>query len=173
MARKTTRALRRALDASGLIDTGILSYAVKYASAFYGPFRSAVGSARGGAPIDKRSYQMDPANAREALREVALDLEEGADLVMVKPGMPYLDIVRVVKVRFGAPTVAYQVSGEYAMLRAASDEGWVSWESALYESLIAFKRAGADAIVTYAALEVAERIRSAGEGAAMASASNR
>jgi porphobilinogen synthase len=151
-------AIRAALDAAGLERTLILSYAAKYASAFYGPFRQAVGSARPSGSVDKRTYQMDPANAREALREVALDLEEGADLVMVKPGLPYLDVIRQVKDRFGAPTLAYQVSGEYAMLRAGADAGAFSWPDALWESLLAFKRAGADAIVTYAALEIAERL---------------
>lgn len=151
-------ALRSALDQAGLERTVILSYAVKYASAFYGPFRHAVGSARTPGALDKRTYQMDPANAREALLEVALDLDEGADLIMVKPGLPYLDVIRQVKDRFGASTVAYQVSGEYAMLRAAADAGAFVWRDAMLETLVAFKRAGADAIVTYAALEIAEHL---------------
>jgi porphobilinogen synthase len=153
-------AIRAALDAAELERTLILSYAAKYASAFYGPFRSALGSARRPGSVDKRTYQMDPANAREALREVALDLEEGADLVMVKPGLPYLDVIRQVKDTWQVPTVAYQVSGEYAMLRAGADAGAFAWTDALMESLLAFKRAGADAIITYAALEVAEHLRS-------------
>ncbi len=153
-------AIRAKLDAAGLEQTLVLSYAVKYASAFYGPFRSALGSARRQGSVDKRTYQMDPANAREALREVALDLEEGADLVMVKPGLPYLDVIRQVKDTWQVPTVAYQVSGEYAMLRAGADAGAFAWTDALMESLLAFKRSGADAIVTYAALEVAEHLRS-------------
>jgi porphobilinogen synthase len=151
-------AIRSALDQAGLERTVILSYAAKYASAFYGPFRHAVGSARASGAVDKRTYQMDPANAREALLEVALDLEEGADLIMVKPGLPYLDVIRQVKDRFGATTVAYQVSGEYAMLRAAADAGAFLWRDAMLETLVAFKRAGADAIVTYAALEIAEHL---------------
>jgi porphobilinogen synthase len=153
-------AIRAKLDAAGLEQTLVLSYAVKYASAFYGPFRSALGSARRPGSVDKRTYQMEPANVREALREVALDLEEGADLVMVKPGLPYLDVIRQVKDTWQVPTVAYQVSGEYAMLRAGADAGAFAWTDALIESLLAFKRSGADAIVTYAALEVAEHLRS-------------
>ncbi len=147
-------ALRDALDQAGLRDVGLLSYAAKYASAFYGPFRDAIGS-KGALKGDKKTYQMDPANSDEALREVALDLAEGADMVMVKPGLPYLDILRRVKESFGVPTLAYQVSGEYAMMRAAADHGWLDWERSLLESLLAFKRAGADAILTYAAFEVA------------------
>jgi porphobilinogen synthase len=151
-------AVRRALDEAGFDRVRILSYAAKYASALYGPFRDAVGSApalRG----DKRTYQMDPANSDEALREVALDIAEGADMVMVKPGLFYLDIVRRVKDTFGVPTVAYQVSGEYAMLKAAARAGWVDDEKIILESLIAFKRAGADAILTYAAVETAKRLK--------------
>src|SRR5262250_450047 len=141
-------AIRRALDSAGRIDVLIMAYAAKYASAFYGPFRDAVGSS---ATLvgDKRTYQMDPANADEALREVEMDLAEGADLVMVKPGMPYLDVLRRVKEAFGMPTFAYQVSGEYAMLKAAASNGWLDGESAMLESLLAFKRAGADGILTY------------------------
>jgi porphobilinogen synthase len=151
-------AVRRALDDAGFDRVRILSYAAKYASALYGPFRDAVGSApalRG----DKRTYQMDPLNSDEALREVALDIAEGADMVMVKPGLFYLDIVRRVKDTFGMPTVAYQVSGEYAMLKAAAAAGWVDDEKIILESLIAFKRAGADAILTYAAVETAKRLK--------------
>ena len=153
-------AIRRALDEAGHQDRRILSYAAKYASALYGPFRDAVGSASSLAGGDKKTYQMDPANSDEALREVALDVEEGADMVMVKPGLFYLDIVRRVKDAFGMPTYAYQVSGEYAMLRAAADAGWVDDERVFSESLIAFKRAGADGILTYAAMEVARRLKS-------------
>jgi porphobilinogen synthase len=151
-------AIRAALDAEGLIHTRIMSYAAKYASAFYGPFRDAVGS---GTSLkgDKKTYQMDPANSEEALREVAMDLEEGADMVMVKPGMPYLDIVRRVKDRFGVPTFAYQVSGEYAMISAAANNGWLDRERAVMESLMAFKRAGANGVLTYFAVEAAERLR--------------
>jgi porphobilinogen synthase len=143
-----------------------MAYAAKYASAFYGPFRDAVGSAKslhapGLKAGDKRSYQMDTANGDEALREVALDLAEGADMVMVKPGMPYLDIVRRVKERFGVPTFAYQVSGEYAMLSAAFEKGWLEPDSAIIESLTAFKRAGASGILTYFAIEAAELLQSA------------
>ncbi len=152
-------AVRDALDEAGLQRTMILSYAAKYASAFYGPFRDAVGSkgALGGG--DKRTYQMDPANTEEALREVGLDIEEGADMVMVKPGMPYLDILRRVKERYGLPTYAYQVSGEYAMLMGAAERGWLDGPAVMMESLLAFKRAGADGILTYAALDIAERLR--------------
>ena len=142
-------AVRRALDEAGFVDVQIMAYAAKYASAFYGPFRDAVGSAANLGSGDKRTYQMDPANGDEALREVALDLAEGADSVMVKPGMPYLDIVRRVKEAFGAPTFAYQVSGEYAMLAAAAANGWLDREKAMLESLVAFKRAGADGVLTY------------------------
>ena len=154
-------AIRAALDAEGLIDTRIMSYAAKYASAFYGPFRDAVGSASA-LVGDKKTYQMDPANTDEALREVALDLAEGADMVMVKPGMPYLDIIRRVKDRFGVPTFAYQVSGEYAMIMAAVGHGWLEHERAMMESLLGFKRAGANGVLTYFAVEAARRLRAAG-----------
>jgi porphobilinogen synthase len=137
----------------------IVAYAAKYASAFYGPFRDAVGSSTNLAGGDKRTYQMAPANSDEALREVALDLAEGADMVMVKPGMPYLDIVRRVKDTFGVPTLTYQVSGEYAMLCAAAQNGWLDRNNSIIESLLAFKRAGADAILTYFALEAARLLR--------------
>ncbi len=150
--------IRDALDARGLIDTRIMSYAAKYASAFYGPFRDAVGSGNA-LKGDKKTYQMDPANTEEALREVALDLAEGADMVMVKPGMPYLDIVRRVKERFGVPTFAYQVSGEYAMITAAARNGWLDGERAMMESLLAFKRAGANGVLTYFAPEAARLLR--------------
>ena len=153
--------IRDALEKEGLIHVSILSYAAKYASAFYGPFRDAVGSKGNLGKGDKRTYQMDPANTDEAMREVALDLEEGADMVMVKPGMPYLDIVRRVKERFAVPTFAYQVSGEYAMLRAAAEKGWLDWDRVILESLVSFKRAGADGILTYAALEVAQKLNQA------------
>ncbi len=152
-------AVRDALDAAKLPDTQILSYAAKYASAFYGPFRDAVGSKAALGAADKRTYQQDPGNSDEALREVALDLEEGADMVMVKPGMPYLDVLRRVKDRFAVPTMVYQVSGEYAMLHAAAQNGWLDRDSVMLESLMAFKRAGADGILTYAALDVARRLR--------------
>ena len=142
-------AVRAALEQAGYRNTRILSYAAKYASSFYGPFRDAVGSAANLAGGDKYSYQMDPANSDEALREVALDLEEGADMVMVKPGMPYLDIVRRIKDEFGVPTFAYQVSGEYAMLKAAAQNGWLNEQAVVLESLLSIKRAGADAILTY------------------------
>jgi len=151
-------AIRAALDAEGFESVQIMSYAAKYASAFYGPFRDAIGTSktlRG----DKRSYQMDPANGDEALREVALDLEQGADMVMIKPGMPYLDIVRRVADAFGAPTFAYQVSGEYAMLAAAAANGWLDGEAAMMESLLAFKRAGAAGVLTYFAPRAAARLR--------------
>jgi porphobilinogen synthase len=141
-------AIRTALDSAGLIQTRLMSYAAKYASAFYGPFRDAVGSA-GALKGDKKTYQMDPANSDEALREVALDLVEGADMVMVKPGLPYLDIIRRVHERFGVPTFAYQVSGEYAMIMAAVERGWLDHDRAMLESLIAFKRAGCAGILTY------------------------
>ncbi|WP_169976206.1 porphobilinogen synthase [Tautonia rosea] len=153
-------AIRRALDESGFEYVQILAYAAKYASSFYGPFRDAVGSAGNLGSGDKKTYQMDPANSDEALREVALDIAEGADLVMVKPGMPYLDIVHRVKETFGLPTYAYQVSGEYAMIRAAGDRGWLDGDKAMMESLLAFKRAGADGVLTYYAREAAERLRS-------------
>lgn len=148
--------IRTALDAAGHTNVAILSYAAKYASAFYGPFRDAVGSAGNLAGGDKKTYQMDPANTDEALREVALDLAEGADAVMVKPGMPYLDIIRRVKETFQCVTMAYQVSGEYAMLAAAAQNGWLDYQAVVQESLLGFKRAGADAVLTYFALEVAE-----------------
>src|SRR5262249_6449755 len=143
-----------ALDDEGHFHTVLMSYAAKYASAFYGPFRDAVGSS-GALKGDKKTYQMDPANGSEALREVAMDLEEGADMVMVKPGMPYLDVVSAVKREFGVPTFAYQVSGEYAMLKAAIGHGWLDNDKIVLESLLAFKRAGADGILTYFAVEAA------------------
>ncbi|MPZ59254.1 MAG: porphobilinogen synthase [Rhizobiales bacterium] len=151
-------AIRQALDNAGGADVQIMAYAAKYASAFYGPFRDAVGSS---ATLtgDKRTYQMDPGNSDEALREIELDLEEGADMVMVKPGLPYLDIVRRVKDAFGVPTFAYQVSGEYAMIMAAAQNGWLDGDKAMMESLIAFKRAGADGVLTYFAARVAETLR--------------
>jgi porphobilinogen synthase len=149
-------AIRTALDAGKHIHTRILAYSAKYASSFYGPFRDAVGSAGNLGKGNKYTYQMDPANTDEALREVALDIAEGADMVMVKPGMPYLDIVRRVKDEFGVPTYAYQVSGEYAMLKAAAANGWLDHDAVMMESLLAFKRAGADGILTYFALEAAE-----------------
>ena len=154
-------ALRRALDASEHIHTRILAYSAKYASAFYGPFREAVGSGANLGKGDKSTYQMDPANGDEALLEIALDLEEGADMVMVKPGLPYLDILRRVKDRFGVPTFAYQVSGEYAMLQAAASQGWIDGPACMMEALACFKRAGADAVLTYFALDAAERLRRA------------
>ncbi|MGA0597376.1 porphobilinogen synthase [Enterovirga sp. CN4-39] len=149
-------AIREALDRAGFLDVQIMAYAAKYASAFYGPFRDALGTKLKG---DKLTYQMDPANSSEALREVALDLEEGADMVMVKPGMPYLDVIRRVRDTFDVPTFAYQVSGEYAMIQAAAQNGWLDGERAMMESLIAFKRAGADGILTYYAPLVADRLR--------------
>ncbi|MGC7406444.1 porphobilinogen synthase [Pandoraea pneumonica] len=152
-------AIREALEAAGYIHTRIMAYAAKYASAFYGPFRDAVGSASNLGKGNKMTYQMDPANSDEALREVALDIEEGADMVMVKPGMPYLDIVRRVKDEFRFPTYAYQVSGEYAMLKAAAQNGWLDHDKVMMESLLAFKRAGADGILTYFALDAARLIR--------------
>ncbi len=148
--------IRADLESAGQIYTRILAYSAKYASSFYGPFRDAVGSAGNLGKGNKYTYQMDPANTDEALREVALDLEEGADMVMVKPGMPYLDIVRRVKDEFKVPTYAYQVSGEYAMLKAAAQNGWLNEEACMLESLLAFKRAGADGILTYFALDAAE-----------------
>jgi porphobilinogen synthase len=151
-------AIRKALDAENFTDVSIMAYAAKYASAFYGPFRDAVGSAKT-LTGDKRTYQMDPGNTDEALREVALDIEEGADMVMVKPGLPYLDIVARVKETFGMPTFAYQVSGEYAMLMAAAQNGWLDGERAMLESLTAFKRAGADGVLTYFAPRVAEHLK--------------
>ncbi|QCB47403.1 porphobilinogen synthase [Hydrogenophaga sp. PAMC20947] len=148
-------AIRQALEARGLVHTRIMAYSAKYASAFYGPFRDAVGSAANLGKADKKVYQMDPGNSDEALREVALDLAEGADMVMVKPGMPYLDIVRRVKDEFRVPTFAYQVSGEYAMLKAAALNGWLDHDAVMMESLLAFKRAGADGVLTYFARDAA------------------
>ena len=153
-------AIREALDDAGREQVAIMAYAAKYASAFYGPFREAVGSAKT-LTGDKRTYQMDPGNSDEALREVALDIEQGADMVMVKPGLPYLDIVRRVKETFGVPTFAYQVSGEYSMIVAAIQNGWLDGERAIPESLLAFKRAGADGILTYFAPQIAEKLRAA------------
>ena len=150
--------IRDALDERGLIHTRLMSYAAKYASAFYGPFRDALGSG-GLLKGDKKTYQMDPANSDEALREVELDLLEGADMVMVKPGMPYLDIIRRVRERFSAPTFAYQVSGEYAMIVAAARNGWIDGDRAMMESLLAFKRAGANGVLTYFALDAARQLR--------------
>jgi porphobilinogen synthase len=152
-------AIRTALESRGAIHTKIMAYSAKYASAFYGPFRDAVGSAANLGKGNKKAYQMDPANTDEALREVALDIAEGADMVMVKPGMPYLDIVRRVKDEFRVPTFAYQVSGEYAMLKAAAINGWLDNDAVMMESLLAFKRAGADGVLTYFALEAARLIR--------------
>ena len=152
-------AIRKALDEAGHPLTQIMAYSAKYASAFYGPFRDAVGSAKNLGKSNKKTYQMDPANTDEALWEVGLDLEEGADMVMVKPGMPYLDIVRRVKDEFGAPTFVYQVSGEYAMLKAAAQNGWLDGDAVMMESLMAFKRAGADGVLTYFALEAARKLR--------------
>jgi porphobilinogen synthase len=154
-------AIRGALEGAGLIHTRIMAYSAKYASAFYGPFRDAVGSASNLGKADKKVYQMDPGNTDEALREVALDIAEGADMVMVKPGMPYLDIVRRVKDEFRVPTFAYQVSGEYAMLKAAAANGWLDHDAVMMESLLAFKRAGADGVLTYFALEAARKLRGA------------
>jgi len=152
-------AIRSALEAAGHVHTRILAYSAKYASAFYGPFRDAVGSAGNLGKGNKYTYQMDPANADEALREIALDLDEGADMVMVKPAMPYLDIVRRVKERFGVPTLAYQVSGEYAMLKAAFRNGWLDERACVLEALTGIRRAGADAVLTYFALDVAMWLR--------------
>ena len=151
--------IRQALEKAGHIHTRIMAYSAKYASAFYGPFRDAVGSAGNLGKSNKKVYQMDPANTDEALREVAMDIAEGADMVMVKPGMPYLDIVRRVKDEFRMPTFAYQVSGEYAMLKAAAQNGWLDHDAAMMESLLAFKRAGADGILTYFARDVARMLR--------------
>jgi porphobilinogen synthase len=148
-------AFRKAMDAAGYQHVQIMSYAAKYASAFYNPFRDAIGSS-GALKGDKKTYQMDPANSDEALREVGMDIAEGADMVMVKPGLPYLDIVRRVKDAFGVPTYAYQVSGEYAMLRGAADRGWLVWEKVLMETLSSFKRAGCDGILTYGAVDAAK-----------------
>jgi porphobilinogen synthase len=153
-------AIRSALEAHGHIHTQIMAYSAKYASAFYGPFRDAVGSAANLGKSDKKTYQMDPGNSDEALREVALDIAEGADMVMVKPGMPYLDIVRRVKDEFKVPTFAYQVSGEYAMLKAAAQNGWLDHDAVMMESLLAFKRAGADGILTYFAIDAAQKLKS-------------
>ncbi len=152
-------AIRQALETKGLIHTRIMAYSAKYASAFYGPFRDAVGSATNLGKSDKKAYQMDPGNSDEALREVGLDIAEGADMVMVKPGMPYLDIVRRVKDEFRVPTFAYQVSGEYAMLKAAAANGWLDHDAVMMESLLAFKRAGADGVLTYFALDAARKLR--------------
>lgn len=151
--------IREALESEGHIHTRIMAYSAKYASSFYGPFRDAVGSAGNLGKGNKFTYQMDPANSDEALHEVALDLQEGADMVMVKPGLPYLDIVRRIKDTFRAPTYVYQVSGEYAMLKAAAHNGWLDWRACMLESLISMKRAGADGILTYAALDVAEWLK--------------
>lgn len=155
--------IREALEEHHLIHTRIMAYSAKYASAFYGPFRDAVGSAKNLGKADKKTYQMDCANGDEALREVALDISEGADMVMVKPGMPYLDIVRRVREAFDYPTYAYQVSGEYAMLKAAAQNGWLDHDAVMMESLLAFKRAGADGVLTYFALEAARLIKANGK----------
>ncbi|WP_454828274.1 porphobilinogen synthase [Pseudoxanthomonas wuyuanensis] len=152
-------AIRQALENAGYINTRIMSYAAKYASAFYGPFRSAVGSAGNLGKGNKFTYQMDPANSNEALHEIALDLDEGADMVMVKPGLPYLDVIRRVKDEFGVPTFAYQVSGEYAMIKAAAANGWLDEKACALEALTAFKRAGADGVLTYFALDAARWLR--------------
>jgi porphobilinogen synthase len=152
-------AIRQALEAEGLVHTRIMAYSAKYASAFYGPFRDAVGSAANLGKANKKVYQMDPANTDEALREVALDIAEGADMVMVKPGMPYLDVVRRVKDQFQMPTFAYQVSGEYAMLKAAAQNGWLDHDAVMLESLLGFKRAGADGVLTYFARDAAKLIQ--------------
>ncbi|MBQ5949157.1 porphobilinogen synthase [Massilia sp. ST3] len=155
-------AIRGALEDKGYIHTRIMAYSAKYASSFYGPFRDAVGSAANLGKADKNTYQMDPANSDEALREVALDIAEGADMVMVKPGMPYLDVVRRVKDEFKVPTFAYQVSGEYAMLKAAAQNGWLDHDKVMMESMMAFKRAGADGVLTYFALEIARKLKAQG-----------
>ncbi|MGK6308752.1 porphobilinogen synthase [Variovorax sp. DT-64] len=152
-------AIRGALESAGRVHTRIMAYSAKYASAFYGPFRDAVGSAANLGKSDKKVYQMDPGNSDEALREVAIDIAEGADMVMVKPGMPYLDIVRRVKDEFHVPTFAYQVSGEYAMLKAAAQNGWLNHDAVMLESLLAFKRAGADGVLTYFALDAARLLQ--------------
>jgi porphobilinogen synthase len=152
-------AIRSALEAHHYIHTRIMAYSAKYASAFYGPFRDAVGSATNLGKSDKCTYQMDPANSNEALREVALDIAEGADMVMVKPGMPYLDIVRRVKDEFKVPTFAYQVSGEYAMIKAAAQQGWLDHDKAMMEAMLSFKRAGADGVLTYFARDIARRLK--------------
>ncbi len=151
--------MRAVLENAGCIHTRILAYSAKYASGFYGPFRDAVGSAANLGAGNKYTYQMDPANSDEALWEVSLDLHEGADMVMIKPGMPYLDIVRRVKDKFGAPTFVYQVSGEYAMFKAASQNGWLDEKACVLEALLAFKRAGADGILTYFALDAARWLK--------------
>jgi porphobilinogen synthase len=156
--------IREALEQKKLIHTRIMAYSAKYASAFYGPFRDAVGSAKNLGKADKKTYQMDCANGNEALREVALDISEGADMVMVKPGMPYLDIVRRVREEFDYPTYAYQVSGEYAMLKAAAQNGWLDHDAVMMESLLAFKRAGADGILTYFSLEAARLLKASATG---------
>ena len=155
-------AIRTALEERGFIHTRLMAYSAKYASAFYGPFRDAVGSSANLGKADKNTYQMDPANSDEALREVALDLAEGADMVMVKPGMPYLDVVRRVKDEFKVPTFAYQVSGEYAMIKAAAQNGWLDHDKVMMESMMAFKRAGADGVLTYFALDVARKLKAGG-----------
>ena len=152
-------AIRNALEAGGYIHTRIMAYSAKYASAFYGPFRDAVGSAGNLGKADKKVYQMDPGNTDEALREMAMDIAEGADMVMVKPGMPYLDVVRRVKDEFKVPTFAYQVSGEYAMLKAAAQNGWLDHDAVMMESLLAFKRAGADGVLTYFAIDAARKLK--------------
>lgn len=152
-------AIRNTLDANGYINTRIMAYSAKYASSFYGPFRDAVGSSANLGKGDKKTYQMDPANTQEALREVALDISEGADMVMVKPGMPYLDVLWRVKQAFQVPTFAYQVSGEYAILKAAAQNGWIEHDATMIEALLAFKRAGADGILTYSALEAAQWLK--------------
>jgi len=152
-------AIRRALDARKFIHVRILAYSAKYASAFYGPFRDALGSGSNLGKGDKKTYQMDPGNSDEALHEVALDLDEGADYVMVKPAMPYLDVVRRVKEKFGVPTFVYQVSGEYAMIKAAGQQGWIDGDACMMEARLGFKRAGADAILTYYAIEAARRLK--------------
>ena len=152
-------AIRAALESSGAIHTRIMAYSAKYASAFYGPFREAVGSAANLGKSNKKNYQMDPANGDEALREVALDIAEGADMVMVKPGLPYLDVLYRVKQQFKCPTYAYQVSGEYAMIKAAAANGWIDEKMVAMEALTAFKRAGADGILTYYALDAARWLR--------------
>ncbi|MCH8132890.1 MAG: porphobilinogen synthase [Myxococcales bacterium] len=154
-------AIRDAPHAEGFQEVQIMAYAAKYASGFYGPFRDAVGTT-GALQGDKKTYQMDPANTDEALREVALDIDEGADMVMVKPGLPYLDVLRRVKDAFGVPTFAYNVSGEYAMLKAAADNGWLDYDTVMMEALLAFKRAGADGVLTYAAVEAARLLKKGG-----------
>ncbi len=152
-------AIRDNLEARGHIHTRIMAYSAKYASSFYGPFRDAVGSAANLGKADKTTYQMDPANGQEALHEVAADLAEGADMVMVKPGMPYLDVIYRVKQRLEVPTFAYHVSGEYAMLKAAAERGWLDWDKCIMETMMSFKRAGADGVLTYAALDIARQLK--------------